>query len=155
MSIQERLDAALKDAMRSRQADVVACIRQIKSKVQETVNQATFQGAVDDALHQQVIGSYVKSLEKGITELSAAGARSETLVARYRSEIDYLRQYLPQMLDEAATQTLVQQAIAQAGATQPRQVGQVLGMLMKEHRGRIDAALAKRLAEAALQSSES
>jgi uncharacterized protein YqeY len=150
MSIQETLEAALKDAMRSKAVDTVACIRQLKSKVQEAVNQPDFKGKVDDALYQQVIASYVKALEKGIGEFAAAGDRGKPLVERYRTEIAYLSQYLPKMLGEADTRVLVEQAIAALKITDPKQSGRVIGELMKKHKGRIDTGLAKQLAESLL-----
>jgi uncharacterized protein YqeY len=147
MSIEEQLNADLKDQMRAKNADTVACIRQLKSKVQETVNAKGFSGPVDDALYQKVIASYVKSLEKGIGELQAAGERGAPLRAKYQAEIDYLGKYMPKLLGEAETLALVKKAIATAGATDPKQAGKVLGVLMKEHKGQIDAALAKSLVE--------
>lgn len=147
MSIEEQLNEDLKTAMRSKAADTVACIRQLKSKVQETVNAKDFKGPVDDALHQKVIASYVKSLEKGISELLAAGERSQPLRDKYAAEIAYLGKYMPKMLSEAETLDLVKKAIATLGITDPKQAGKVLGVLMKEHRGSMDTHLAKTLAE--------
>lgn len=150
MSIQEKLEQALKDAMRAKQADTVACIRQLKSKVQEATNQPGFKGAVDDALYQQVISSYAKSLEKGIAEFASAGERGEALVSRYKSEIAYLSQYLPKMLGEADTRKLVEKVLKDLSITDVKQSGKVLGALMKTHRGLIDPALAKSIAESLL-----
>jgi uncharacterized protein YqeY len=151
MSIEEQLNADLKEQMRAKAADTVACIRQLKSKVQETVNAKGFSGPVDDALYQKVIASYVKSLEKGISELQAAGDRGEALRARYQAEIDYLARYMPKLLGEADTLVLVKKAIAASGVNDPKQAGKVLGVLMKEHKGQIDTTLAKRLVERELQ----
>lgn len=150
MSIEEQLNDDLKNAMRSKAADTVACIRQLKSKVQETVNAKGFSGPVDDALHQKVIASYVKSLEKAIVELQAAGERSKPLCDKYAAEIAYLGKYMPKMMSEAETLALVKKTIAALGVTDPKQAGKVLGALMKEHKGSIDAGLAKGLVEKTL-----
>ena len=147
MSIEEQLNEDLKNAMRSKAADTVACIRQLKSKVQETVNAKDFKGPVDDALHQRVIASYAKSLEKAIGELAAAGERSQPLRDKYAAEITYLGKYMPKMLSEAETLALVKKAIATLDITDPKHGGKVLGSLMKEHRGSIDAQMAKSLVE--------
>lgn len=150
MSIQQQLDDALKAAMRAKQADTVACIRQLKSKVQEATNHPDFVGPVDDALYQQVISSYAKSLEKGITEFASAGERGAALVARYKNEIAYLAQYLPQKLGRDDTQKLVEKALKDLNITDPKQSGKVLGALAKTHHGLVDLALAKQIAEALL-----
>lgn len=151
MSIQQQLDDALKNAMRQKQSEIVACIRQLKSKVQEAVNQPQFKGPVDDGLYQQIITSYVKSLEKGIAEFSAAGARGEKLVAQYNREIAYLSQYLPKLLDQPEVEVLVQKTLQQMGVTDPKQAGRVLGALLKAHPNQIDPKMAKACIDRALQ----
>jgi uncharacterized protein YqeY len=148
MTIQAKLDEDLKNGMRAREQDKVACIRQLRSKVQEAQNAPDFKGPADDAFYQKVIGSYVKSLEKGIAELSVAGERSKPLCDRYAAEIAYLQQYLPKLLDEAGTRALVDGALAKH--TGPKNVGALVGVIMKEHKGSVDPALVRRLVEKAL-----
>src|SRR4051812_16310179 len=115
MSIEERLNEDLKTAMRAKEADRVACIRQLRSKVQEAVNAPDFKGPPDDALYQKTIVSYAKSLEKGIAELMQAGERSAPLRNKYSAEIAYLKQFLPQTMDAGATRQLVVAAIEKLG----------------------------------------
>ena len=146
MSIEAKLDAELKDAMRARDSDRLGCIRSVRAKVQEVVNTKDFKGAVDDALYVKVINSYVKSLQKAIDEMRGAGP----VVDKYRAEIVYLQPYLPQLLDEAATAELVKKTIAALGVTDPKQSGKVMGAIMKEHKDEVDAAVVKRLVGEAL-----
>ena len=138
-------------AMRRRDAAQVACIRQLKSKVQEAVNAPGFAGDVDDALHERVIGSYVKSLEKAIVELAAGGARSQPLCDQYSEEIRYLRQYLPQPLTAPEITALAATAAREQGITDPKQGGKLLGALMRSHGPRLEAKLAKRIIDELLQ----
>lgn len=150
MSIEAKLDEELKKAMRAKDAALVACIRQLRSKMQETVNAPGFSGAVDDALYQKVIASYVKSLEKGISELEAAGERGQALRDKYRAEIRYLQPYLPSLKSEDETRAIVAATVARLSASGSKQVGAVVGAIMKEHKGSVDPALVRRLVEAAL-----
>ena len=147
MTIETDLNQELKDAMRARDQALVACIRQVKSKMQETVNAKEFRGEVDDALYQRVIGSYVKSLQKGIAELEAAGSRGDELRRKYDAEITYLSKFLPELKSEAETRELVRAAIAQSGASDAKQLGKVIGMVVKEHKGQVDAALVREIAQ--------
>ena len=55
--------------------------------------------------------------------------------------------YLPSLADTATTRAWVEAAIAQSGATDPKQLGAVMGALMKQHKGEVDAGLARKLAE--------
>jgi uncharacterized protein YqeY len=150
MNIEAQLSQALKDAMRARDQHLVACIRQVKAKMQERVNAKGFKGEVDDALYQQVIGSYIKSLKKGIEELEAAGERGAQLRAKYESEIVYLEGFLPAMKSEEETRDLVDKAIASLGISEAKEIGKLIGVIMKEHHGAVDATVVRRLAESAL-----
>ena len=149
-SIEERLDADLKMYMKARETDKITCIRQVKSKVQEAVNAKDFDGKKDDALYQKVIASYSKSLDKAIAEMLSAGEKSQALRDSYTAEINFLKQYMPAMLDETQTRALVKQTIAAQGITDVKMAGRVLGALMKEHKGSIDPALAKKVIEGEL-----
>ncbi len=151
LSIAEQLSSDLKDAMRARDKARLACIRGLKSKLQDRTNAKDFDGKVDDALHVTVIGAQVKSLKKGIAELEVAGDQGAALRAQYQTEIDYFQQFLPQLLDEAATATLVKAAIAESGASEPKDTGRVMGSIMKSHRGKVDAQIVKKLVGEALQ----
>ena len=150
MSIEEQLNDDLKNSMRSKATDTMACIRQLKSKVQETVNAKGFSGPVDDALYQKVIGSYTKSLEKGITELAVGGERTQALRDKYAAEIAYLNKYLPKTLDEAQTLSLVQAAVATLSTPDPKQAGKIMGMVLKDHKGEVDSALLRSLIDRVL-----
>jgi hypothetical protein len=147
MTIEAKLSDALKAAMRAKDKTRIACIRQVKSKIQEAVNAKGFKGEVDDTLYQTTIASYIKSLKKGIEELEAAGARGEELRASYAAEIAYLEPFLPQLKSEEETRELVQAAIARGGVTDVKQIGKVMGMVMKDHKGEVDAGLVRALAE--------
>jgi uncharacterized protein len=152
MSIEARLADELKEAMRQKDAEKLACIRQVKSKVQEATNAPDFKGPADDAFYQKVIASYAKTLEKSLVEFAAAGERGKALHEKYSREIAFLKTYLPEQLSEEQTRAIVQEAIKKVGATSAKQTGQVLGAIMKEHKGKVDPGVVKRLVEQALPS---
>lgn len=154
MSIGTDLGEALKTAMRAKETDRVACIRQVRAKIQETVNAVGFEGEINDDLHKKVIGTYVKSLAKAIQELLPAGNRSQDLRDKYAAEISYLDQYLPARLGEEQTRALVAGALAELAVTDPKQAGRVIGAVMKGHRDEVDAALVRRIVEESLATSD-
>jgi uncharacterized protein YqeY len=150
MTITERLAEALKDAMRARDSDRVACIRQVRSKLQEAMNAPDFEGEMSDDDAQKIIASYVKSLQKSIEELRAGGDKAQPLITKYQAEIGYLEGYLPQRLDEDATAALVDSALGELGITDAKQAGRAIGHIMKAHRSEVDAALVRKIVEARL-----
>lgn len=151
MSIEQELTQRLKDAMKSKDQRVLGVVRMIKSKIIEARTAKGFTGEVDDALYQQVIAAYSKSMLKAIEEYEAQGERSKEMVEQLRFEVDYLAEFLPRKLDEEKTRELVRAKIEQLGVRDPKRAGQIMGALMKEHKDALDSALTKRVVEEELR----
>jgi uncharacterized protein YqeY len=106
---------------------------------------------VDDALVQDVIGAYRKQLQKALAEYEKLGERGVAPAARLRFEIEVCERYLPKGLDAAALRGLVQERIRALGIADPKQVGRLVGDVMKTHKGLVDAADVKKVAEELLK----
>ena len=76
----------------------------------------------------------------------SAGGRPE-LVAAEEAEMKLIESFLPALADAATTEKWVREAIAALGATKPGDAGKVMGAVIKAHKGEVDNAVAKRLAE--------
>jgi uncharacterized protein YqeY len=101
-----------------------------------------------------VLTREVKTRRESVDAFSAAG-RDEA-AAKERAEIDILTAYLPSQLDENELVALVREAVAESGATSPREMGKVMAALMPKVRGRADgkqvsALVAQELTKADLQ----
>jgi len=151
MTIEESLSAELTKAMKEHQQDVLDCVRMVKSKLSERRTSPGFTGGITDAVAQEVIDAYSRSLKKALVEFAAGGMTSGPMVDKYNFEIRYLAQYLPTKLDEAATRELVRKTIAEMGLSGPSNVGRLMGAIMKGHRDEVDSALVKRIAEEELK----
>lgn len=153
MTIQEELTAELKDAMRQKDALRRDAIRQIQTEVATARSQPDFEGEVDDALYQRVIGSYVKKMEKSRAEYAEMGERGEAMAEKLAFEVDYLSQWLPSKLGEIETRALVQEAIAELGvAGEEKAAGRVTGHLMNASGEDLDGQLVNRLVREELAS---
>ena len=153
MTIQEQLAAEQKAAMRSGDRATLNVIRQIQSEVAVAKAAPGFDGDVDDDLYLATIATYVKRMDKARNEYADLGERGRDQAEKLAFEIDYLSAYLPQKLDEAATRSVVDQTIADLGATDPKMTGQVIGAVMKSGED-LDGALVARLVKAALAAAE-
>jgi len=149
-SIQAELDRRFIAAMKSRSESELRVIRAIRTKIQAHKTAKNFDGVVNDALYLKIIGSYVKSMKAAIDDFQKGGDRAAEMIEGLNFEINYLSEFLPQKLDEAATQALVDTAIEKTNASSPKQLGQVMGFIMKNHRDEVDAGLVRKLIEAAL-----
>ena len=147
MSIEEQIGELLKDSIRSRDMRTADCVRMIKTKHMERRTAAGFKGPLDDALWLDVIASYQKQLRKTREEYVAVGERGAAALPQIDFEIELCGRFLPKAADEGEVRAAVRETIARTGASDPKQVGRVVGEIMKANKGRFEAALVKRLVE--------
>jgi uncharacterized protein YqeY len=147
MSLEQKLDEAIKNAMRSRQQGELNCLRMIKSLVAEKRTAPGFTGGVTDELVIGVMASYSKKLAKTIEEVEGAGRGDSPVLDSYRFEIELLKGWLPQKMDEEATRALVRQLIAESGLSGAAAAGRLMGLVMKGHRDAVDPQIVKKVAE--------
>jgi hypothetical protein len=145
MTIHEELAAELRDAMRTRDRRRMDVIRQVETELARARTEPGFHGEVDDALYRRVIAAYTKKMDKARLEFEAAGERGRAQAEKLAFEIDYLKRWQAQTLDEEATRALVRSAIAELGAGDAKAVGRVIGQVMKAGAGTLDGALVNRL----------
>jgi uncharacterized protein len=148
MGIEAELNEAMKTAMRAKDKRTLDVVRMVKSKGLERKTAAGYHGGeLSEQDWIEIVSSYVKQLQKSVPEFEKAGEAGHATVEQLKHEIGYLERWLPAKLDEAGTRSLVDAAIAEMGAKDPRQVGQVMGRIMKEHKDSVDSGLVRRLAE--------
>jgi uncharacterized protein YqeY len=98
-------------------------------------------------LGDEVCVALLRRLEKQRKESIEAfskGNRPERAEAE-RSELAVIREFLPRLASEDTTRAWLRAAIDACGASARRDAGRVMSAVMKEHRGEVDGALAKRL----------
>jgi uncharacterized protein YqeY len=151
MSLEQTLNDTLTKAIREKDSRVSDVVRMIKSRITERRTAKGFSGQVDDPLVLDVIGAYRKSLQKALPDYEKAGERGQAQAAQLRFEIEFCERFLPRGLDEAALRALVRERLSALGVTDAKQVGRVVGDVMKTHKGQVEAGDVKRIAEELLQ----
>jgi hypothetical protein len=146
-TIEERLGAELKDAIRAKDLRTADCIRMIKTKHMERRTAAGFKGPLDDALWLDVIAAYQKQLRKAREEYVAAGARGAEAIPQIDFEIEFCARFLPRAAGDDEVRAAVREAIARLGVHDPKQAGRVVGDVMKAGKGRFEAPAVRRIAE--------
>lgn len=91
-----------------------------------------------------VLQKCVKSREDSVAQYSAAGRRD--LADKEQAEIGVVQRYLPKMLPEAETRSIVQAAIAKLGLSSKKDLGQVMKAVLATHKGQVDGKLVQKLA---------
>jgi len=151
MGLEQQLNDRLTQAIKERDTRTTDVVRMLKSKLQERRTAKGFSGVVDDALVLDVIGAYRRQLQKALVEFEKAGERGAAQMAQLRFEIEFCERWLPKGLEETALRALVSARLTALGVTDAKQVGRLVGDVMKTHKGRVEAADVKRVAEELLK----
>ncbi len=151
MALEQQLDERLKQAIKDKDQRTADVVRMLKTRLAERRTAKGFSGQVDDALVQDVIGAYRKTLQKALAEYEKVGERGAAQIVQLRFEVEFCERYLPKGLDETALRALVKERLGALGITDPKQVGRLVGDIMKTHKGQVEAADVKRLAEELLK----
>jgi hypothetical protein len=132
MTLKEKLESDVKDAMRARDENRKSVLRMALSAIK--LAEVEKGAALDDAAVMAVIQKEIKSAREAAAD--AERARRPELTAQRQADIAMLESYLPQALTPAGLDEIARQAIAEAGATSPREMGAVMKLLVPRLQGR-------------------
>ncbi len=130
----ERIQEDVKTAMRARDRERLGVLRQITAAIKQ--REVDERRQLDDAGVIATLERMRKQRRESITQYEKAGR--EDLAQKERLEIEIIESYLPEPLGEEEIAALVEQAIGEAGATSPRDMGKVMGLLKPRLQGRAD-----------------
>ena len=151
MALEEVLTNRLTQAIKDRDGRTADVVRMLNTRLQERRTAKGFSGQIDDALVLDVIGAYRKQLQKAIAEYDKLGERGAAQAAQLRFEQEFCEGYLPKGIDEAAVRGLVKERLATLGIADTKQIGRLIGDIMKTHKGQVEAGDIKRIAEELLK----
>lgn len=141
MSVMERLDQDMKQAMKDRAALKLSVIRMVKAALKnEEINKGR-PLSEDEVL--TILTRELKQRRESLHEFEKAG-RVE-LASKTREEIDVLSAYLPAQLSEDELREIVREAIATTNASSKKEMGKVMGAIMPKVKGRADGNLVQKV----------
>ncbi len=137
MTLQEKIDSDLKEAMRAKEAERLSVLRMVKSAMMNaTIEKHGAGGKLADSDAIAVLRKQVKQRQDSVAGFEKGG-RPE-LAEKERREIGILSSYLPQPLTAEEVARIVQVAIAESGASSKAQMGQVMRIVNEKVAGRAD-----------------
>src|SRR4029078_3160891 len=137
MTLAQRIDSDLKDAMRAKDATKLGVLRMLKSALKySAIEKSGAAGELDDGETTQVSRKQVKQRQDSI-ESFEKGGRAE-LAEKEKSELAILNSYLPQGMAPDELAKVVRETIAELGATSKAQMGAVMKALQAKVGGRAD-----------------
>ena len=143
MGLVETVTAQMRDAMKAKDAARLAALRNIRAAFLVEMKKDGSE-TLDDAVSIAVLRRLAKQRQESIDAFTQAN-RPER-VAEERAELGVIEEFLPRLADEATTRGWVKDAIAASGASSAKELGKVMGALMKAHKGDVDGDLARKLA---------
>ncbi|MBP0723590.1 GatB/YqeY domain-containing protein [Bacillus sp. RG28] len=141
MSLLERLNQDMKQAMKEKNKDKLTVIRMVKASLQNEVinlgNNVTL--SADQEL--TILTREVKQRKDSLLEFEKAGRQD--LVDKIKQELLILEEYLPQQLSEDELLEIVKVTISEVGATTKADMGKVMSAVMPKVKGQADGSSVK------------
>ncbi|TGU74994.1 MULTISPECIES: GatB/YqeY domain-containing protein [Geomonas] len=137
MQLRERLNAELKEAMKSRDTLRLSTIRMVLSSVKN--RDIELRRELNDSEITETIVTLCKQRRESIRLFKEAGRQE--LVDKEEAELALLMGYLPQQLTREELEALVMKVIAEVGATGGKDMGKVMKTIQPQVAGRADGKL--------------
>lgn len=139
MSLRERLQLALKDAMKAKEAERLSTLRLINAAIKDREIASRGEGSeqeVGDPEILAIMGKMVKQRQESARAYEEGG-RLE-LAEKELNEVRVIEEFLPRQLSPDEVEAAVKAAIAESGASSIRDMGRVMAVLKAKYTGQMD-----------------
>ena len=143
MPLKDELAEEMKDALKARDKTRLSTIRLIRDAITKREMEQGRE-ALDDAGIIRVIGTMIRRSEEAVEDFKR-GDR-EDLVEQENHQIEILRSFLPEQLSTEEIQSLMEEAIQEAGAAGLEDLGKVMKILMPKISGKADGRTVNQMA---------
>ncbi|WP_134686916.1 GatB/YqeY domain-containing protein [Brevibacillus migulae] len=148
MSVIERLNQDMKQAMKDKATLKLSVIRMVKAAItNEQINKG---GTLSEDEELTILTRELKQRRESLHEFEKAGR--EDLASKTKEEIEVLTAYLPAQLSEDDIRQIVREAVAASGASSKKEMGKVMGLIMPKVKGKADGNLVQRIVSEELPS---
>jgi uncharacterized protein YqeY len=146
MTLKDRIQQDVKDAMRAKEKARLGAIRLITAAIKQREVDERIE--LDDAQITAVLDKMAKQRRESISQFEKAGR--DDLIAQEVMELDIIQSYLPEQLGEDEINALIDNAIQATGAISIKDMGKVMGQLKPKLQGRADMGAVSALIKARL-----
>jgi uncharacterized protein YqeY len=146
MTLQERIESAMRDAMRARDVRRTATLRMAMAAAHN--RQIELGRPLSDEDTLDVLSRQLKQRRESIEQFRAGGR--EEMARDEEAEAAILAEFLPEPLSAEELEAIVRGAVAETGASSPSEMGRVMAAVLPQTRGRADGKLISDLVRRAL-----
>ncbi len=145
MSIKDQIMADLKTAMKNKDKDRLRVLRSLKSKLleREISERKGGEGDITDEQSIEVLMKAAKQRRESIEQFEK-GDRND-LADSEKQELEIIESYLPEMLSEDEIRDIAREKIEELGAENMADMGQVMGAMMNELKGKAEGSLVSKV----------
>ena len=138
MSLKERISEDIKSAMKAKDKIRLETVRGIKKAIleKEVALRPKGQDSLTEEHEIELLAQLAKQRRDSIEQYSNAGR--DDLADKERQELAILETYLPEQINDTELESIVDEIIASVGATSPKDLGKVMGVAMKQLKGKAD-----------------
>jgi uncharacterized protein YqeY len=147
MSKKKELEDALKASLKANDTVRKNTLRLVLTSIKEA--EVREQTELDDAAIVSILQKEVKSRQETLDE--AKGAGRDDLAEAAQAEIEVLESYLPQQMDDAELESIIDAAIAETGASAVSDMGNVMKAVLPQVSGRADGGRVSQIVRQKLQ----
>jgi uncharacterized protein YqeY len=149
--MRDTIAEALKTAMKAQDKRSLATLRMIQSAIKDRdiANRGIGKGAAGDDEVLQILARMVKQREESARAFEQGG-RPE-LAAQERDEIEIIRSFQPKQLGDDEVMAAARAAMAETGASGPKDMGRVMALLKERFAGQMDFGKASGIVKSLLQ----
>ena len=134
MTLQDRIETAMRDSMRARDERRTLTLRMAMSAAHN--RQIELGRSLADEDYVEILSRQVKQRRESIEAFRAGGR--DAMAANEEAEAAILAEFLPEPISDDQLEGLVRAAIAETGATSPADLGRVMGKVVPQTKGRAD-----------------
>ena len=133
MSLNQKINEDLKDAMKAKDTVQVSCLRMLKTSIK---NKQVEKGReLEDKEIEAIVSSLIRQGKEAINEFRNGGR--EDLAAKEENEIEIFYKYLPRQLTSEEIEETLREVISELSATSPRDMGKVMKASMARMAGQV------------------
>ena len=142
-----KIQEDLKNAVKAQDKVKVSTLRMIVSALKNA--ELEEREELSDEKELAVVASYARRIKESIVEFRKASR--EDLVMKEQGELAIVLSYLPEQMSDDDIRREASQVIAETGAATPRDMGRVMGEMLKRFKGKVDGATVNRIVSELLQ----
>ncbi len=150
MSLKERINQDIKTAMKSKDKIRLETVRSIKKLIleKEVSVRPSGQDTLTEEQELEILSRLAKQRKESIEQYQQGGR--EELAAQEAQELAILEEYLPKPLSDEEVSKVIEQILAEVGATSLKDMGKVMGPVMEQLKGKAEGKKVQEMVKAKL-----